>query len=145
MGLIQAVGHDRLYVDSAIIIYFIEHHPAYYAPLNELWKSMTVRGEPVFTSELSVFETLVVPLRLNDLARVTRFRNFFAEPMLQLLPIERSILDRGAQLRADHGSLKIPDAIHGSTFTGNASRFLTNDQRLSRLIPESILLDAHIA
>lgn len=122
----------RVCFDSAAIIYFIEQHPAYYAllrPVFELVDSGNLEG---FASTIALMEVLVRPLREHRLdlvdsysQRLTRAKGF------QVFPIDRHVARRGAQLRADHASLRPPDALQLATASlHEADAFLTNDRRL---------------
>jgi uncharacterized protein len=53
-----------------------------------------------------------------------------------VLPIEREVFRRAAQLRADFAGLKTPDAIHLATALHYGSdEFWTNDNRLNHIAP----------
>src|SRR5262249_40320513 len=115
MGSLTLPLSGPVYADAQVFIYSVEKHPTY-APLLRPWWESVARGElKVVSSELTLLETLVGPLKTGDTALVTDSENFFVCPGIHLLPITPSILRGGAQLRATLVSLRTPDAIHAAT------------------------------
>jgi predicted nucleic acid-binding protein len=89
-------------------------------------------GQPearLVTSELTLSELLVRPIRENDAQRVEQYEAFIAQSRwLNVLPVARSTLYVAATLRAQISNLKLPDAIHIATALGTScSHILTSD------------------
>jgi len=82
----------------------------------------------VVTSELTLAEVLVKPLKDQNPAIQHAYRAFLAPtPVLEVVPISRDILEEAAQWRATT-KLKLPDAIHLATaLRSKCDSFLTND------------------
>jgi predicted nucleic acid-binding protein len=126
---------DPIYIDANILIYSVERVMPYATPLATFWRWVEAQRLVVLTSELTVLETLVGPMKAGDLALEARFRRaLFSSSELTVLPVTRSILERAARLRADYSGLKTPDAIHAATAleTGVAT-FITNDTSFQRI------------
>lgn len=105
-----------LFLDANVIIYqveavatfqdqvqasidgFLQHHPA---------ASFAV-------SRLSMLECLVKPLREQDTAAITRYREFFAASDLHVVEVTSQIIEAATWLRAHHG-LRTPDAIQAAS------------------------------
>ncbi len=121
-----------IYLDSCIVIYLIEEHLTF-APIIE--SLLTNQADAVlFISSLTEMECLVMPLRNQNQLLVDKFRNWFDD--LIVLVNTREVFHQGAQLRADHKSLKTPDAIHLATALHyGCDEFWTNDNRLSKIAP----------
>lgn len=66
MGQLILPNAARVYVDTVTVIYAVEQTPTYGVLLNPLWNSLQARTLEVFSSELTLMETLVVPLRNSD-------------------------------------------------------------------------------
>jgi predicted nucleic acid-binding protein len=82
-------------------------------------------------SDLVRMECRVVPLRVGDAARLTRFDNFFGLPDVQWVPLTTAVWDRATAIRALHRFTAI-DAINlAAAVEHGCGRFLTNDIRLS--------------
>ena len=85
-----------------------------------------------FTSELTPAELLTGPLvrRENDLADIYKVLINDAGN-LRVVPIDRSILIKAAEIRAEVKSLRLPDAIHlASASLMNCSHLVSGDRRL---------------
>lgn len=82
----------------------------------------------VVTSELTLAETLVGPIKANNLLIQQTYRSFLTTTaILEVAPVSRRILEAAAQLRATT-KLKLPDAIHLATaLQYQCDSFLTND------------------
>ena len=131
------------YIDTQSVIYTVEQHPVYAPLLDAFWQAVQAKAVRVATSELTVMESLVGPLKRSDSALLTKFEQFFRAPDLQLVPIDRDILRAAARLRAAASKLRTPDAIHAATAQVlSVSLFVTNDPdfRLVSNLP-LVLLD----
>jgi predicted nucleic acid-binding protein len=131
MGQLILPNAARVYVDTVTVIYAVEQTPTYGVLLNPLWNSLQARTLEVFSSELTLMETLVVPLRNSDTFLVDAYERLLRSPQMQLIPISQTILREAARLRASTPSLRTPDAIHIATATtSGCTQFLTNDRQL---------------
>ncbi len=88
------------------------------------------------TSDLVLLETRVRPLREKDDLLDRLYSELLLESHeVQLLPIERRIIERATRIRAE-SRVRTPDAIHAATAQEfGCVLFLTNDARLGR-VPE---------
>ena len=122
----------RIYLDSCIVIYLIEEHLTFTPIIESL---LTNQADAIlFISSLTEMECLVMPLRNQNQLLIDKFRNWFDD--LNVLPTNREVFQEGAQLRADHKSLKTPDAIHlAMALHYGCDEFWTNDNRLSKIAP----------
>jgi predicted nucleic acid-binding protein len=134
MGSLILPSSGPVYADAQIFIYSVEKHPIYALTLRPLWEAVARGDLEVLSSELTLVETLVGPLKQGDATLETDYENFFASPGIRLLPITSSILRAGARLRANLNSLRTPDAIQAATgHSCSCSLFLTNDQIFRRI------------
>ena len=79
------------------------------------------------TSELTLLETLVQPIRQNNQTLVSAYETLLTRTEIALFPVTRDVLRESANLRAAE-NLKTPDAIHAATATAaNCQYLLTND------------------
>jgi len=77
----------------------------------------------VFTSELTLLEVLIQPLRQENMVLVSAYEDFLQNAEIKLLSINQTIL----RLRAIT-KLKTPDAIHAATaLLANCDQLFTND------------------
>jgi predicted nucleic acid-binding protein len=132
-----------VYVDTQILIYSVEKHPAYWSLLRPMWLKSATSDIQIISSELALLETLVAPLRNADSVLVTAYETLLLSTEMQLMPMTRAILREAAQLRAQT-NLKTPDAIHAATAIAHGcSIFLTNDYGFRRVssLPLVVLSD----
>lgn len=126
MGLTE----PKIFLDSCIAIYLVEEHESYAAKLEGLLESLP--SAEIFISDLTVMECLIKPLRDKNATLDEKFNGWFEDVIV--LPVTRNVYTEAAQLRADHRSLKTPDAIHIATaLYYNCDEFWTNDGRLDKL------------
>lgn len=120
----------RFYLDAAVLIYLVEG----IEPWESRARARLAGPQAVeITSELSVLECKVIPLRLQRSGVLADFDEFFEISLDEFLPVTRDVMERAAELRARHPSLKTPDAIHlAAALTAGCDVFLTNDRRLDR-------------
>jgi predicted nucleic acid-binding protein len=144
MGSLILPSSGPVYADAQIFIYSVEKHPNYAPPLRPLWEAVARGDFEVVSSELTLLETLVGPLKRGDTALETDYENFFVIPGIRLLPITSAILRAGARHRAALSSLRTPDALHAATAGScGCTLFLTNDVIFRRFpgLPVVILDD----
>ena len=96
-----------IYLDSCIVIYLVEKHPAFYERLDQALRQHASVGFAI--SPLVVLECLVGPLKQGDAGLLERFESFSATVMS--LPNDEAVFREAARLRA-HFGLKTPDALH---------------------------------
>jgi predicted nucleic acid-binding protein len=100
------------YLDANVIIQFIEGEDQRLLFLIENAASELMR---LYTSELTLSEVLVGPLKSGDTRVAGIYEEFLtSDEILEVVPIDRSILRHSAEIRAHLGN-KTPDAIHVAT------------------------------
>jgi predicted nucleic acid-binding protein len=132
----ELVG-KRIYIDTNILIYFVEGFEIYKNVLVELFE-MARRGSVWFvTSELTLLEVLVGAKAARNTRAEAIYRHLLEESgWVELIPISRDILISAASVRVKH-RLSIADAIHMVTSTAcRCDVFMTNDKKLR--IPDMI-------
>jgi len=133
LGQLSFPIHSTVYLDTSPIIYSVEKHADYWQLLTSVWKSLKAAEIEVFTSELTLLETLVQPIKQNNQPLISAYETLLTNTDIKLLPISLDILRESANLRAVQ-NLKTPDAIHAATaFSANCTHFITNDDGFKRL------------
>jgi predicted nucleic acid-binding protein len=121
----------RVYLDAPILIYSGELDPRYWPLLRTFWDAAEGGRLSAVTSELSLLECLVRPVRVGDAAALRSFESIFARRYIELRPIDPIVLREAARLRATQPNLKTPDAIHIATaLDAGVRNFFTNDRRI---------------
>ena len=127
MGSLTVPTAGLVYLDTNPIIYSVEKHPVYWPLLEPLWQAAKGRTIEIVSSELTLMETLVGPLKSGDTALATAYEQLFQQAQTRLLPLTQPILREAARLRATT-RLKTPDALQAATAQQAACvLFVTND------------------
>lgn len=122
-------GVERVYIDTNVFIMAMEGEEATREMLPGLFLVESSRAPVFVTSELTFSELVVKPYKEQNDPLIDQYQNLIlTSDWLSVAPIEKPILHYAAVLRAQHSSIKLPDAIHLSTAVGmSCSHFLTND------------------
>lgn len=128
MGKVSAALGQRVYLDANIVIYAVEGFAPFLAQISTLLTAVNVGEVVAVTSELTVAEVLVKPLKDQQPALQQAYQTFLTPtPKLEVVPISHTILVEAARLRATT-KLRLPDAIHLATALHyQCDSFLTND------------------
>ena len=129
----------RIYLDANVIIYIVEGTPLFASAARVLVDLMEAGAVVAVTSELTLAEVLVRPLKIGNMEIVTKFKALFGSPeLLDVIPVSRAILVRAAEIRAALGG-RLPDAIHASTAVdANVTYLVTEDAGLRVPAPVSV-------
>jgi len=129
----------RIYLDANAFIAYAEDYPQFGSVLENLFRNLETNDIEIVTSELTVAELLVAPLRerRNDL--VQEYEELTApRPNFRRIPVSLGILRLSAQMRA-HLGLKLPDAIHVATGTAEGCKIMVSEDARLR-VPAPMVL-----
>jgi predicted nucleic acid-binding protein len=134
MGGVSAELGRRIYLDTNIVIYAVEGFAQYAPQIQALLDAMDANEVSVVTSELTLAEVLVGPLKAKNAPVQQIYRSFLTPTVTVVVPpVSRDILEESAQLRATT-KLRLPDAIHLATaLRHQCDSFLTNDDTFNSL------------
>lgn len=134
MGRLVLPPSGNVYVDANCIIYSLEKITPYAERLRPIWEGAAAGSIRVVSSEVTLLETLVRPLKERN-RRLEQFLLAFLlkSNEVRLVPVDVEVLLRAAAVRAETG-LKTPDAIHAATALASGCKmFLTNDRDFQRV------------
>jgi predicted nucleic acid-binding protein len=135
----MGVNPTHVYFDSCVVIYLVEEHPVF-APKIEtrLANQANIADIVIQVSQLTEMECLVMPLRKHNQSLLDKYRLWFDK--VEVLPVEREVFRRAAQMCADFAGLKTPDAIHLATaLQCGSDEFWTNDNHLTPIAPSLVV------
>ncbi len=139
MGALSLPPSGAVYVDTSPIIYSVEKHADYWLLLRPLWAASKAGQIEIVSSELTLLETLVGPLKHDNTELTAAYEHLLTSTELQLIPISAEILKAAARLRAET-NLKTPDAIHAATaLAAGCTQLITNDTDLKR-VPQLLVV-----
>ena len=134
MGVMALPPAGTIYMDTQTVIYTVQQHPVYASVCQPLWQAARSGRPLVISSDLTLMETLVMPLRNNDAVLIHQFRQFLLHTDVRLQPITQNVLEEAARLRAVVPGLKTPDALHAATaLLHGCALFVTNDAGFRRV------------
>jgi predicted nucleic acid-binding protein len=108
-------------------MYSVEKHSVYWPLLQPVWLAAKAKTIEIVSSDLTLMESLVGPLKSGDSALANTYEQLFQQAQTRLLPITQPILREAARLRATT-KLRTPDAVHAATAQqASCVLFVTND------------------
>jgi predicted nucleic acid-binding protein len=121
----------RTYIDTNILIYFVEGFEAYEDVLVGLFEMARRGSVQLATSELTLLEVLVGAKIAQNARAEAIYRQLLEDSgWIELVPVSRNVLIQAASIRGRH-RLSIPDAIHLATATlCRCDILLTNDKEM---------------
>lgn len=132
-----------VYVDANAIIYSVERVEPYRELLSPMWAEARAGRIRLTSSELTLLETLVGPLREGNVRLEMLFRSMLAATEMNLIAATRATWEDAARVRAATG-LATSDALHAATaLQEGCTLFVTNDTDFRRVqdLPVVVLDD----
>jgi uncharacterized protein len=125
-----------IYWDTMIFVYLMADNPEFAPRVRSVREQMLRRRDRLCTGTLTLGEILVGPYEAGDANLVTRYKNLFRPPAIEMIDFNANAADHYARIRSDRGIAR-PDAMHlACAASAGVDLFLTNDHRLhGKLIP----------
>jgi predicted nucleic acid-binding protein len=146
LGLIDEIRGQKICIDTAPVIYFIEENPKYRNVIRPVFVEIDLGNIEAITSTITLLEVLVHPLRVGNETLAGKYREIllFSEG-LTTIEILHEISEIASRLRAKY-SIRTPDAIQIAVgIRYGASKFLTNDPNLKKVSDiEVLVLDDYL-
>ncbi len=132
---------NRLFLDSAPVIYYVDMNPAYFAIMDGLFNYIESNLIRVVTSPVTLAECLILPIRQNNPSQQQLFIDIItAQDTADFVEISSAIARRAATARAKY-NLQLPDAFQIATaLLAGCEAFLTNDVHLQRVTELNVLV-----
>lgn len=132
---------QRLFLDTAPIIYYVEANRNYLIRLEPIFASLDVDGLVAVTSPITLAECLIMPYRHHYPGLQQAFSDLVIRGSNVLfVPIHDEIATQAAQLRA-HYNLTLTDALQiAVALETRCDAFLTNDLALKRVSELEIMV-----
>ncbi|HEX5778551.1 MAG TPA: type II toxin-antitoxin system VapC family toxin [Xanthobacteraceae bacterium] len=139
--MVASVKGDRIYLDANV---FISAYESRGPRSDSAWTILEAVEKEEFSavsSELTLAEILVGPIRDGDDKLASRYHEMFQSGEHFLVaPVERDVLIEAAALRGIVGSLRLPDAIHVATARLQECKFVVSDDRRLPTAPGLVLV-----
>jgi predicted nucleic acid-binding protein len=141
LGLIEILRGQKICLDTAPIIYYIEDHETYRKIVRPVFVEIDIGNIEAITSTLTLLEVLVHPFRAGNQVLAEKYRDILlSSPGLITFEISHEISEMASRLRAKY-SIRTPDAIQMAVgIRYGATNFLTNDPRLRKVTEIKVLI-----
>lgn len=140
------MGHSRIAIDSAPLVYFLENVPGRGPSVREVLHAASGVDVELFTSTVNEAEVLVGPLRRGDRRALSSARALFASTRtLTVVDATGEVALAAATARAELG-IGLPDAfLVGTARVSRCTLLISNDNAFRRLDDiEYLHLDDHL-
>jgi predicted nucleic acid-binding protein len=117
-------------LDADIVIAFLDPGDDQHATAVAELRPRLAAGDELLAAATVYAESLVQPLQQGTDATVDEF---FDAAGISIVPIDRAVARRAAALRAEHQSLRLPDAMSLATAIVTDSTLLTLDKKLRQI------------
>ena len=134
-------GIQRLYTETAPLIYYVEEHPKYVAKMDAIIKAIEDRPIEAVSSVITLTEVLTRPVKLGNTRLEREYRDILLHSGgFRLLTITARIAESAAALRARY-NLRTPDALHvAAGIDARCDAVLTNDTGIKRVTEIAVLV-----
>ncbi len=120
----------RVALDADIVIAFLDPGDDQHATAVAELRPPLTAGDELLAAATVYAETIVRPLQQGTEVTVDEF---FDAAGISIVSIDRAIARRAAVLRAEHQSLRLPDAISLATAIVSDAALLTLDKKLRQI------------
>ena len=115
-------------LDAGVIIGLLDRDDAHHAAALAAVRAARDDANLLVLPASAYAEVLVAPYR-RDPDAVATVDNLLDELPVRVIPIDRRIANRAARVRAEHGTLRLPDAlVIGTAAELAADRLITTDR-----------------
>jgi predicted nucleic acid-binding protein len=134
-------GVQRLYTETAPLIYYVEENPSYVAKMDAIIEAIEDRPIEAVSSVITLTEVLTRPVKLGNTRLEREYRDILLHSGgFRLLTITARIAESAAALRARY-NLRTPDALHvAAAIDVRCDAFLTNDTGIKRVTEIAVLV-----
>ena len=120
----------RVALDADIVIAFLDPGDDQHGTAVAELRPRLAAGDELLAAATVYAESIVRPLQQGTGATVDEF---FDTAGISIVPIDRAVARRAATLRAEHQSLRLPDAMSLATAIVTDSALLTLDKKLRQI------------
>jgi predicted nucleic acid-binding protein len=130
MNTLTHIKGKRVYFDTNAIIYYLEQLQPFYEIVLPLFESIGTGEIQAYTSEFTLTEMLIKPMKENAIELVQDIKDLLLDPdLFTLTQTHQELFIKAAELGGRHG-LRSADAIHfASAIENHCHYFVTNDKK----------------
>jgi predicted nucleic acid-binding protein len=130
MNTLTHIKGKRVYFDTNASIYYLEQLQPFYEIVLPLFESIGTGEIQAYTSEFTLTEMLIKPMKENAIELVQDIKDLLLDPdLFTLTQTHQELFIKAAELGGRHG-LRSADAIHfASAIENHCHYFVTNDKK----------------
>lgn len=118
-----------IHLDAGVLIGFLDSDDAHHPSARDFFSAALDRGDRLAMAASALAECLVAPARRGDDA-VRLVHDLVQRLPIDVVPLDLEIATEAARLRAQHRSLRLPDALVIATaIQGGADTLTTTDRK----------------
>lgn len=129
-NILYDIKGKRVYFDTNPLIYYTEQIQPFYEVVNPLFESIGMSEIRAYTSEFTLTEILIKPMKENAIPLIQDIKELLLDPdLFTLTKTYQSLFLKSAELGGQYG-LRSADAIHFvSAIENHCHYFVTNDKK----------------
>lgn len=120
----------RIALDADIVIAFLDPGDDQHSRAVAALRPRLAAGDELLVGATVYAETIVRPMQQGTDATIDQFLDAAG---VAVVPVDRAIARHAAALRADHPSLRLPDALSLATAIATDATLLTLDKKLHQI------------
>ena len=101
----------RVYIDTAPIIYYLEHSAFYMEKMKHFFESCLEHDIQIVTSTITIEEYLVFPYQSGQMEFADNFKRFLQYMNVEIVNIDDRIAEQAAKIRGRFKSFKAMDSL----------------------------------
>ena len=123
----------RIFLDTAPVIYYSQRNEIYFETMKDIFIRLRCQKSKFVSSTVTIAEACVYPFRFERIDWSENLYNLIKVTPIEIIPVDKIIALRAAQIRAKHKSFQAMDSIQlAAAIVSGCDTFLTNDKRLKQ-------------
>ena len=123
----------RIFLDTAPVIYYSQRNEIFFETVKDIFIRLRQQKSEFVSSTVTISEACVYPFRFERIDWSENLYNLIKVTPIEIMPVDKVIALRAAQIRAKHKSFHAMDAIQlAAAIVSGCNLFLTNDKRLKQ-------------
>ena len=128
--MLELSGHQRIALDSNVLIYLLEDRGPLAEAAGALVDSIESGERDAVMSAIAIAEILAGPARAGDAQAFEITADALRDLRIEVVPVDASTAEDSAWIRGSLG-VSLTDAVHLATArNAGATAFVTNDRRI---------------
>ncbi|RKI51248.1 PIN domain-containing protein, partial [bacterium D16-51] len=102
---------EKVFLDTTPVIYFLDEDVNFGNKVESILSEILENGIEMVTSAITCMEYLTYPYKTKNIQKIDAFFAFILDCDIPLYPIDKTIADKAARIRAEYKAFKAMDAL----------------------------------